>query len=70
METCDILCESLRERWESVIARDNNDEHSDPDVICTADNKFYLVYLERQKRGDKNNKREKKTRTRTKTKGS
>ena len=57
METCDILCESLRERWESVIARDNNDEHSDPDVICTADNKFYLVYLERQKRGDKNNKR-------------
>ena len=33
-----------------------DEEHgnNEPDVICTADNHFYLVYLERQKRGDKN----------------
>ena len=62
MRACDILCESLRKRWESVVSRDNNialstdEEHgnNEPDVICTADNHFYLVYMERQKRGDKN----------------
>ena len=65
MKACDILCSSLRERWKSIAKKNDNedffsaddDEYCEPDVISTADNKFYLVYLEKQKRGDQNNKR-------------
>jgi len=47
----EIMCESIRRRW----SERSDGSASEPDVISTPENKFYLVYMEQQKRIDKNN---------------
>ena len=38
MRACDILCESLRKRWESVVSRDNN-------IALSTDEELSLIHI-------------------------